>query len=113
MSCFIMCVGITKPPYGVSGLPQTCFSFGNNIVVTCRFANICKHIVFVILFENTKWTWKTIPYRKMVDFVLSSHIDPISDQNDVQYLFRFVNLLYVLGIYGTVSTITMQMGNVQ
>ena len=32
------------------------------------------------------------------DFVLSSHLDPIGDQNDVQYLSRYCMILCILGV---------------
>ena len=54
--------------------------------------------------ENTKQTRnaKTSNYR--LNFVLSSHLDPMVDQNNVQYVPGFVNILYIhiFGISGTV-----------
>ena len=40
----------------------------------------------------------------VVEFVLSSHIDPVADRNDVQCLLIFVNVLRKFGIWGTVRT---------
>ena len=38
------------------------------------------------------------------DFVLSSHIGRIGDQNDIEYWSIFVNVLCIFGISGTVPT---------
>ena len=41
-----------------------------------------------------------------LSFVLSSHVDPIGEQIDVQYLSTSVNVLCMFGISGTVHTST-------
>ena len=61
-------------------------------------------LVFLQFFESTKSTRNSQPFNKWSSFVLSSHLDPICNQHDIQYLLMFVNLLCICCMSGTVPT---------
>ena len=61
---------------------------------TCIFVYICSLCLFLKT-PNRRETQRHSKWR--LDFVLSSHIDPIGDQNDVQYLsIYWVYLVYLV-----------------
>ena len=39
--------------------------------------------------------------EQLSNFEMNSHIDPIGDQNDVQYLLAFDNVFQIFGMSGT------------
>ena len=69
----------------------------------CMFTHMCCLCIFLKALDR-RGTNRQSKWR--LNFVLSSHIDPIGDQNDVQYLsIYWVYLVYlVLGTYCTYCT---------
>ena len=95
-----------SPAYGWTGLPQAFFFCLRH----ASFRN--DHIVVFLLYFPCFYRFLKTPNRRGTQnhfrnwsiFVLSSHIDPIGEQNDVQYLSIFYNILNIYLVYLVLGT---------
>ena len=88
-------------------MPQVCLGFLRND--TFFFRNygfsICGNIsCFYLFVESIKGTWNAKTFKWGLSFVLSSHLDPIGEQNDVPFLSIFFDILCAFAAFGSVPT---------
>ena len=98
-----------SPVYGWTGLPQALFCWK-----ATHLSQTCPCLTQICIFTNSYCLciFLRTPNRRVtnrqsrwrLNFVLSSHIDPIGEQNNVQYMSIFVNMWFIFGISGNVPT---------
>ena len=72
------------PTCGISGLPRALFvQTDMPFSIIAIVVYIYQRVALLPIWENTEQTRNATPYRKVVDFVLRSHISPIGDPDDV------------------------------
>ena len=65
---------------------------------------MCRAVLFDLNSKTSNRRGTQFHTEKGSNLILSCHLDPIGDQNDVQYLSIFATILFIIGISGTVPT---------
>ena len=68
---------------------------------TCVLTGVSCFYIFLKTPNRRGTQWNS---KWRLNFVLSCHIDPIGDRNDVQYLSISVDILFIFSISGSVPT---------
>ena len=107
---FFICIGISKPCLRLDRLAAgTCSSekryalFRIDRVYSQHLSIFSVYTYFQKKTQNNRGT--QIKVKQLSIFVLSSHLDPIGDHNDVHHLSVLINILCIVGIsFGIVPT---------